>query len=66
MFKVKIIYFIKEDEREIICCNLQIGGFLEIKFVVKFEVIFKVRELVNKVYMDEKIEKYILDIVFFI
>ena len=36
----------------------------KISAVVKPEVIVKARELVRKVYMDEKIENYILDIVF--
>jgi MoxR-like ATPase len=36
----------------------------EVKTVIKPEDITKVRQIVSQVYMDEKIEKYILDIVF--
>lgn len=64
MLKVKISYPTKDDEREIIRRNLQVGGFPTIQPVVKPSAILKARESVNRVYMDEKIEKYILDIVF--
>ncbi len=64
MLKVKITYPTKEDEREIIRRNMQPGGFPAINPVVNPSSILKARESVNKVYMDEKIERYILDIVF--
>ncbi|MCB0629362.1 MAG: MoxR family ATPase [Saprospiraceae bacterium] len=63
MLKVKITYPNKEEEREIIRRNLT-GDFEKISPVVKPDEIIKARESVRKVYMDEKIEKYILDIVF--
>ncbi len=64
MFKVKITYPTKEDEREIVRRNLtgQIGQ--KVQAVVKPEDILNARKVVRKVYMDEKIEQYILDIVF--
>ena len=40
------------------------GGFAKVNPVVSIEQILKAREAVNEVYMDEKIEKYILDIIF--
>ena len=43
--------------------NLQ-GGFAEIKPVIGTDTILKARNVIQDVYMDEKIEKYILDIVF--
>ncbi|MCL4168798.1 UNVERIFIED_CONTAM: hypothetical protein GTU68_010510 [Idotea baltica] len=64
MLKVKITYPTKDDEREIIRRNMQPGGFPTINPVVSPASILKARESVNKVYMDEKIEQYILDIVF--
>jgi MoxR-like ATPase len=64
MLKVIVDYPNKEEEREIIRRNLQIGGFPKIQKVISIETILTAREIVKKVYMDEKIEQYILDIVF--
>ncbi len=64
MLKVLVNYPNKEEEREIIRRNLQAGGFPKVQQVVSIETILKAREVVKKVYMDEKIEQYILDIVF--
>ena len=63
MLKVKITYPNQEEERQIIRLNLR-GDFEKISPVVKPAEIMKARESVRKVYMDEKIEQYILDIVF--
>ena len=64
MLKVIVDYPNKEEEREIIRRNLAVGGFPKIQPVVSTTEIIKAREVVKKVYMDEKIEQYILDIVF--
>lgn len=64
MLKVKITYPTKEQEREIIRRNLSQQPLDEIKPVAHPEDILKARKSVGKVYMDEKIEQYILDIVF--
>ena len=64
MLKVNIDYPTKEEEREIIRRNLSEGGFPKIKPVVSPKAILQARKSVRKVYMDEKIEQYILDIVF--
>ena len=52
-----------EDERTIVRRNLNDEEVL-IKKVVSVETLLKARQAVKKVYMDEKIEQYILDIVF--
>ena len=64
MLMVKIDYPNKIEEKEII--RRAISGQTESKVqaVVDPKVILKGRELVSKIYMDEKIENYILDIVF--
>jgi len=63
MLKVNITYPEKEEERQIIRMN--IGNTKPtINPVVSLKAILKGRELVKDVYMDEKIEQYILDIVF--
>ncbi len=63
MLKVKITYPSRDEEQQIM--KLNVGGtFPEIKKVISPESILKGRKLVQDVYVDEKIEKYILDIVF--
>jgi MoxR-like ATPase len=63
MLKVVITYPRKEEERIIIRQNLSVD-FPHANQVLKTEEIIAAREIVKNVYMDEKIEKYILDIVF--
>ena len=63
MLKVKISYPKMEEERQIMRENLA-QSFPRPERVLKPEDIVKARSVVREVYMDEKIEKYILDIVF--
>jgi len=64
MLKVKIDYPNKENERHIIRRVLSGETMQTIQAVVKPEAILKARQSVQQIYMDEKIESYILDIVF--
>lgn len=64
MLKIVITYPKKEEERNIIRTNLNPEGMTKINPVVSTEDIIRARKLVREVYMDEKIEQYILDIVF--
>jgi MoxR-like ATPase len=63
MLKVKIDYPSREEELVIMRQNV-IGDQRETKTVVSPKDILAAREAVKNVYMDEKIERYILDIVF--
>lgn len=63
MLKVKIGYPSKEEEKQIIRQNIT-GEQKEIIPVLKAEEILDARKVVRDVYIDEKIEKYIVDIVF--
>tara|TARA_B110000881_G_scaffold155699_1_gene138512 strand:+ start:707 stop:1708 length:1002 start_codon:yes stop_codon:yes gene_type:complete len=63
MLKVVIDYPKKEEEKLIVRHNLA-KSFPTANSVIKIESILKARELVKEVYMDEKIEQYIIDIVF--
>ncbi|MFV0591533.1 MAG: AAA family ATPase [Draconibacterium sp.] len=63
MLKVVINYPKKEEERQIINQNL-LRQFPETNTILKPEDIIKARDVVKDVYMDEKIQKYIVDIVF--
>jgi len=64
MLKVVIGYPTKEDERKIIDSNIRPQGMPQANTVLKPEDIVKARDVVKDVYMDEKIERYIVDIVF--
>ncbi|OAD46346.1 MULTISPECIES: AAA family ATPase [Polaribacter] len=63
MLKVVIDYPKLQDEQIIMRQNLS-GGFSKVNPVVSVDQIIRAREVANEVYMDEKIEKYILDIIF--
>lgn len=63
MLKVKITYPSREEEQKIMKLNT-ITDSPKINAVISPEDILRARQLVHEVYMDEKIEKYILDIVF--
>ncbi len=63
MLKSVIDYPKLEDEQAIVRANLK-GAFEKIKPVVNIKEILTAQKAVREVYMDEKIEKYILDIIF--
>ncbi len=63
MLKTVIDYPKMDEEQLIVRANLK-GGFEKVNPVVSIAQILKAQKAVREVYMDEKIEKYILDIVF--
>jgi MoxR-like ATPase len=63
MLKTVIKYPQLNEEQLIVRQNLK-GGFEEVNQVVSLDQILKAQKSVREVYMDEKIEKYILDIIF--
>jgi len=63
MLKTVIDYPKLEDEQLIVRANLK-GSFEKVNPVVSVEQIISAQQAVREVYMDEKIEKYILDIIF--
>ena len=63
MLKVVVSYPKKEEEKLIIRMNNS-GEFPKASPVIKPEDIVRAREVVRDVYMDEKIERYIVDIVY--
>lgn len=63
MLKIIVGYPKKEEEQTIIRQNLM-KIFPVANQVVSTDAIIKARQIVSDVYMDEKIEKYIVDIVF--
>ena len=63
MLKVVVDYPKKEEERQIVRMN-NTGEFPKPQAVVSPEDIVRARQVVREVYMDEKIERYIVDIVY--
>ncbi len=64
MLKVVLDYPRREEEKLIIRRNVRPGGMPEPQQVVRPDEILTARDLVREVYMDEKIEQYIVDIVY--
>lgn len=64
MLKVVLGYPTKEDEKIIIRNNIKDGGMSKPNKVVSPSKILEARNLVKKIYLDEKIEQYIVDIVY--
>ena len=64
MLKVVLPYPNREEEKLIVRANVSSEGFQTPNKVVDPKQIIKARDIVKKIYMDEKIEKYIIDIVY--
>ncbi len=63
MLKVVIDYPKLEEEKLIIRQNIS-GDKINVRPILKAEEVIEARKVVRQVYLDEKIEKYIVDIVF--
>lgn len=63
MLKCTITYPEYEDERNIMK-SISTGYVADIRPVISLENITEAKKLINQIYLDEKIEKYILDMVF--
>lgn len=64
IMKVIVDYPTMSEEQHILRMNVQGGAAPVIKQVVSVQEVLNARELTKQIYMDEKIEQYILDIVF--
>jgi len=64
MLKVKVDYPTKDEELQIIRRMAKTSKQIKISPVITPAKILKARAVVDEIYVDEKIEKYILDIVF--
>jgi MoxR-like ATPase len=64
MLKVFLDYPKKEEEKLIIRSNVRREGMDKAKAVLKPEDVLRLRNLTSHVYLDEKIEQYIVDLVF--
>lgn len=64
MLKLKVGYPSKTEELEIMRRMARTGNKIEVKPVTDSKTILKAREVVNEIYVDEKVENYIIDLVF--
>ena len=64
MLKVNLGYPTPEEEQRIVRANIQKTAFPSANRVIGSEEIKRAREVVKEVYLDEKIEKYIVDLVY--
>src|SRR5690554_2726829 len=64
MLKVTLDYPNPEEEMLILRNNVRKQGLDKANTIISPEDVLRLRELVREVYLDEKIEKYIIDIVF--
>lgn len=63
LLKVKIGYPTKEEEKFIIRQNLS-NQTIQTRKVIAKETLIRARNILDRIYMDEKIEQYIIDLVF--
>ncbi len=64
MLKLKIGYPSKSEELKIMRMMAKTGQKLALKPVVTAKKILEAREIINEIYTDEKVEKYIVDLIF--
>jgi len=64
MLKLNIAYPNKKEEREIMDRMAVVGKRPKVEPVITPDEILKVREVINEIYIDDKIKDYIVDVVF--
>lgn len=64
MMKIKIEYPNEKEELEIMRRMAQTGKQKELEPVITPEKVLNARKVINEIYIDEKVEQYIIDLVF--
>lgn len=64
LMKLKITYPTKEEEKEIVSRMGRIEKSISVRPVVSLKDILRVRRVVDSIYIDDRIQDYILDVVF--
>jgi len=64
MLKINLGYPTKEEEKQIIRLNIQETGIPDCQPTLNTQDIERFRSLVKQIYLDEKVEHYIVDLVF--
>lgn len=63
MMKLKVDYPSRDEELQILRKNTLYSGEIKIKPIVKPDTIKRARSIVNEIYVDEKIEQYVVNLV---
>lgn len=63
MLKIKVGYPTPTEEMRIMRSNARTGAKPQLNEVVKPEQILEARKVINMIYMDEKVEQYIIDLI---
>ena len=63
MLKLKITYPNRDEEQIILKRMAKVGKKIQVSPVVDVQEILRAREVVNDIYLDEKLERYIVDLV---
>lgn len=63
MLKIKVGYPTASEELQIMRANARTGAKPELQQVVKPSQILAARKVINDIYMDEKVEQYIIDLI---
>ncbi|NUQ80624.1 MAG: AAA family ATPase [Bacteroidetes bacterium] len=64
MLKILVGYPSREEELTIMRQNAVTTSRPEVQTIIKPAQVMKARQVINQIYMDERIEKYIIDIIF--
>lgn len=64
MMKVHVDYPSRDEERQIVLRMASLGALPSVHPVIDAEQILKAREVIDEIYLDEKVMEYILDIIF--
>ena len=64
MMKVVLDYPKMEDEKLILRSNIRKEGLTKLSKIINIADVIRIRDLVREIYVDEKIEQYIVDLVF--
>lgn len=64
MMKIKIDYPSKKEELEIMRRMAQTGEKEELRPVISTDKVLEAREVINQIYIDEKVEQYIINLIF--
>jgi len=64
MLKLKVDYPTKKEELEIMRRMANTGNKIELKPVIDPSKVLEARSVINEIYIDEKVEQYIIDLVF--
>ena len=63
MFKIKISYPTRQEEREIMK-RMSVNQHIQVNKIINLSDITRIRKIVEQIYIDDKLQDYIIDIIF--